>query len=65
MTEAEQLDRIIELLEQILIRNAYPQGTDIDYWKCKCGMENIILKSSPKVCVLCQEMEPLRIEGSK
>lgn len=65
MNDQEQLERIIELLEHIALRQAYPQGDDIDYWRCRCGMENITLSSSPKTCVICQETEPLRIEAPK
>tara|TARA_R110000796_G_scaffold252565_1_gene387859 strand:- start:829 stop:1023 length:195 start_codon:yes stop_codon:yes gene_type:complete len=61
----EKLDRIIALLENLILRKATPQSKDIVYWSCTCGFENIGLESSPRECLICGSLEPLRIEAAK
>tara|TARA_R110000796_G_scaffold251188_1_gene382023 strand:+ start:1889 stop:2086 length:198 start_codon:yes stop_codon:yes gene_type:complete len=65
MDSEEQLDKIIGLLRNLLLRQATPVGNDIKYWKCACGMENINLASDPMVCIICERQEQLRIEAEK
>ncbi len=65
MDQEDQLETIISLLKNLLLRIALPQGKDIQYWKCACGMENITLASDPKECLICNRLEPLRIEGPR
>ena len=65
MDQEDQLDRIIGLIKNLLLRQATPQGEDISYWKCPCGFENITLASDPKECIICERVTPLRIEAGK
>ena len=57
MDNQEYLERIIELLEYLVLKTQEPQGEDINAWVCQCGFKNITLASQPKKCVLCENVE--------
>lgn len=63
MDSEQYYERIIELLEYLVLKSQEPQGEDIQNWLCQCGFKNIGLKSQARKCVICESVEPLRIEA--
>jgi len=63
MDSEQYYERIIELLEYLVLKSQEPQGEDIQDWVCQCGFKNIGLTSQARKCVICESVEPLRIEA--